>query len=153
MPSLRLKNVPNPVSGDAAFEEVDVSQWFGEDENGDPYTINVFPLTVFKKNLLQKTVNDYEKITKPDGTETIGLVPNMRHDASCVIAAICSYDDDEQLVFGIDYQDAIERVEAMPEKYRMMVLALSSAAIKLTGGTTDSKTGVEEAKKNSEETP
>jgi hypothetical protein len=153
MPSLKLKNVPDPITKNSdSFEVVDVSEWMGFDENNEPYTINVYPLTVAKKNILQRTVNTYEKALDKDGKPTTILVPNFKHDSACVIAALCSFDDEGRLVFGVDYADAVQRVESMLEGYRVMILTLSATAIKQTGSL-NSKIAVEEAEKNSEPTP
>lgn len=146
MPTLRLQNVPDPVN---EFEVVDVSQWFGGDGD-EPFTVNVYPLTVRDKNKLTQLTNNFERVTAKDGTVKIAAVPNARHDPSSVIAALCCRDDDRNLVFGVDEDDAIARVEGLPERYRPMIVMLATAALR---GTADANKTVEDAAKNSEPTP
>lgn len=139
MTSLTLKNIPNPLQD---FESVDVSAWFGEDENGEPFTINVHGMTVQKKALLTRYVNEFYLADSGEWASR----PKLEADSSTVIAAICSYDDDGNLTFGIDYMDAIRRCESLPETYRGCLIALATVALRLTGSM--DKEAVDSAEKN-----
>ena len=139
MASLTLKNVPNPLQDS---KQVDVSAWFGNDDNGDPFTVNVRPMTVEKKSLLTRYVNEF--YLSDDGRWESR--PKLEADSSAVIAAICTYDDDGKLVFGVDYMDAIHRCEQLPEIYRTCLIALATEVLSLTGRM--DKEAVGEAEKN-----
>lgn len=148
MPSLKLKDVPDPIGNQVTV--VDVSAWLGyaDKEEKDPFTVTVRPLTVAKKNTLQSIANRFEKsIDAKTGEETYHMIPNLEHDSSCIIAALCCYDDDGNLTFGVDEQDAVKRVEGLDKEYRPMIIKLSSIALKGTENL-NSKAAVKEAQKN-----
>jgi antitoxin component YwqK of YwqJK toxin-antitoxin module len=138
---LSLEQVPDPVG---RFEFVETPE-FGNDESGDPLGVNAHEMTVHKKNVLSSFAN---KFYEENGE--LKTKQSLEHDSACIIAAICSYDDNGNLVFGVDYEDAIGRVEALPEKYRPAVFRIMTTVLKLTADnamTINTNELVKEAKK------
>lgn len=123
MPTLNLKQVPDPVQ---KYESVDVSEWFGSDEEtGEPFTLNVYPLTVTRRGILTQRL--FKHTRGDDGRIHTEIDPGA--DSSVIVTAICSYDSDGDLVFGVDYEDAIQRVGSLPDRYREMVIRVAAVAL------------------------
>lgn len=136
MSALTLASVPNQ-----ADESVDVAvPEFGIGEDGEALVVHVRPMTVSTYSLLN-TLTATVRLNRAKNE----WEPAEAHDASAVIAALCSYDDDGNLVFGTDYWDAVKRVEGLHARYRPAVLRIANAVVeisKLDGAP------IEKAKKN-----
>lgn len=86
MTSLTLDKVPDPSF---RFEVVPVPE-FGQGEDGEPLTVNVYGLTALTKNILSRQTNDFVF----DEAGELTTRPKVAKDSSCVIAALCSYESD-----------------------------------------------------------
>lgn len=137
---LTLQSIPELVM---THEEVALPE-FGEDENGEAFVVYVRPLTVLTNNLLTKYMNTFT--INEDGN--LDRKVNRDRDEPCIIAALHTYDGDGNLVFGVDYEDAINRVESLPPAYRPAIYRISQSAIEQAKVEKGSKTAVEMARKN-----
>ena len=155
MATLNFKHVKKRAKKRSEYEVFDVSEWFGEDDNGEPYTVNVYPITVYVKSILTRATNstvivesDDDDSNGADGPK-IAQRPNFLYDPSSIIAALCARDDKGNLVFGTDADDAITRVHTLPQQYRPCIVFIAGKAVELSGedeGSGDER--VEKAAKN-----
>lgn len=97
---------------------------------GEDMTVNVKGMTVADKNRL----HFYQTV--------------RGRDAMSVIAAICAIDEDGDMVFGETIDEAIERVESLPDAYRADIAAIAATAVRLSGQPADGSDPVEAAEKN-----
>ncbi len=61
------------------------------------------------------------------------LIFRNDYDEACHVAGWCSLDDDRKLVFGVDKEDAVDRVMRLPYKYRKAITRIHAAVMELTG--------------------
>lgn len=139
MTTLTLDKVPAPIE---EFEPVEVPE-FGTDEDGDPYSVNVRGMTVHEWSLLLRKAFRIEQ----NGGEPTYDIPDD-YDEHCLVAAICSYDDESRLVFGVDVEDATKRLMRLPRRYRPALRRIHAKALELSGRSESERSSVEEAEKN-----
>jgi len=71
------------------------------------------------------------------------------HDAMSVIAALSAVDEEGNLAFGRNSQEAIAAVEGLREKHRNDIAAIGMEALRLSGvSEQETETAVAEAEKN-----
>lgn len=144
MKGLRLDGVPDPLSNFDLenFEQVPVPI-FGED-----LVVKVRAMTVFEWDLLMRSAwstADAENGEAP----TIKL--KQDYNEICLVAAMCSYDDEGNLVFGVDIKDANERLRNLHRMYRPDLQRIHKKALEMSGqgyGKGRDEKTAEEAEKN-----
>lgn len=143
MKTLSLRQVRElPAGGRYAYVEVpEFGTTFDEETGAEtaPYRVRVVPLTVQANAAL----NHYIYETEIDDAGKTQLRLSSTHQRSTVMAALCAYDDEGNLVFGENYADAVSRVESLPARYSPAIVRIAAAALELAGAAT-----VEDAQKN-----
>ena len=135
MRSLRLDDVPDPLSNFdlSNFEEVPVPE-MGIDEDGEAgseeLVVLVRAMSVFEWDQLMRSA---WTTTETENGETPGLKLKQDYNELCLVAAMCSYDDQGNLVFGVDIQDANERLKNLHRKYRPALQRIHKKALEMSG--------------------
>lgn len=112
-------------------------------EFGEGMTVNARPLTVSYHSLMGMYL-----AAMGVGTENNGETP--KHAAAeyqSINAALGSYDDDGNLVFGETPDEAIARVRSLPAVYGPAIRRISAVVTRLTSASNPQR-AVEEAEKN-----
>ena len=131
---------------------------FGDGEDGEPMEVNVRALTIFEYNSLMrsaftltrgaqqqkksghwrnrrtrtKTKKESSEDSQDTGNGNMGFALRVDYDEQCLVAAWCTLDDDGKLVFGVDTDDAFERVKTLPYGYRPAIQRIHREALVLS---------------------
>ncbi|MCB1720030.1 MAG: hypothetical protein KDK05_33330 [Candidatus Competibacteraceae bacterium] len=135
--TLSLSTLPK-VTAASLVEVVEVPEF------GEGMTVNARPLTVEYHSLLGM----YLAMMGVDSNQNGGQPP--KHAAAAyqaMNAALGSYDDDGNLVFGETPDEAIVRVRSLPAQYGPAIRRISAVVTRLTGNNNPQRS-VEEAEKN-----
>ncbi|MCA9900636.1 MAG: hypothetical protein KDK05_00560 [Candidatus Competibacteraceae bacterium] len=139
--TLSLATLPK-VSAALETEVVEVPE-FGEES-----TVNVRPLTVHYHALLGMYLNamgyDPESFR---GKDAHGLPSSATAAYSSINAALSSYDDDGNLVFGETPEEAVRLVLSLPAQYAPAISRISAVGTRLSN-TQNPRRAVEDAEKN-----
>lgn len=144
---LSLKYVPDPVQ---EYEVVDVPE-FGTDDDGNDWQVNAYPMTAATQSVYTLYISKFEVIEDEDGQKTderLYAGVNLSRSSMCALAALCSRDDEGELVFGVDYQDAITRVESLHKRYYPAISRIALTVLRLSKDTLNPEKGVKAAEKN-----
>lgn len=103
---------------------------FGLDDEDNPYTVNVRPLTVAQWGEI------YRRGFNLQSSESDGKLVAVRRDEFdevCFVAACCAVDDQGKLVFGRDRYEAYEMTRNLPRRHRDDLVAIHHLAMDLSG--------------------
>ncbi len=140
MSTLSLKNLKVEME---AIEVVDVPEF------GKGMTVNVRGLTVTARHTLGIIMREMG-VEPLDGRGQVVVPPSPAALAEfqVVNSALCSYDDDDNLVFGTNPMEAINFVRNLPGKYSPVIARISAVATRLTNSSNNERVAVEDAEKN-----
>ena len=143
MPTLTLDEVPvvEPV-----FEVVELAE-FGEAEDGSFYSVNVRGMTVAEWDWMLFHAFD-RSLESPNGD---GPKVELREDYNeiCIVAAVCSFDDEGRLVFGVDRNAAVAYLRGLPHEYRPALARIHGKALRLSSYSGKEEDDVAAAEKKS----
>jgi hypothetical protein len=139
MGTLSLKELKVRVT---TFEAVDVPEF------GAGMTVNVRGLTVTARQTLGIIMREMGVAALENGVVVIPPSPAAVAEFQAVNAALCSYDDDDNLVFGTNPMEAINFVRSLPGQYSGAIARISTVATRLTNGAGSEQAAVEDAEKN-----
>ncbi len=145
---LTLADVPDISDGDNQIVSVPS---FGD------FEVTVRPLTVYEYNTIIRRRVTFFLPANENGDESVAE-PQFKFrddfDEACLVAAWCSLDPAGELVFGIDRDDAEQRVRNLHHRHREDIRTIHRKVADLSeiaetpAGTPDSKSPVEDAVKN-----
>lgn len=134
--TLSLSTLPK-VSAALETEVVEVPEF------GEGMTVNARPLTVSYHSLLGM----YLAAMGVDGSNGDGPPKQAAAEYQSMNAALGSYDDEGNLVFGKTPDEAIARVRNLPATYGPAIRRISAVVTRLTNASNPQR-AVEEAEKN-----
>ena len=147
--SLSFEDVPQEEP--TIIEDVDVHELGVDESDGEPFTARVRAITVSEWEILIKGSLDIQAMRGEDGA-TPEIILRDDFDDACLVAAWCTIDDDNKLVFGRNRREAERRVRALPRKYYSAIQRIHLAALRASNIVTDKdeqpETQIEKAEKN-----
>lgn len=140
MPQLTLDKLPG---GELERVRVDLPEFGTVDD--EPYFVYVRGLTAYEFGLLIRLTWRIEGFSD-DGS--LRRVKDLSHDEICMVAAMCSVNEDGKQTFGKNLDDAVEIVKALPRKYREALVRIHEQAMNLSSLNIGADEAVEDAEKN-----
>jgi len=122
---LSLDKIPSEV---LTTELVEVPEFGYED--GEAYAVRARAMTVEEFNLVVR--RSYTITPAQENGESPSMEMRGDFDEVCLIAAWCSLDDDDNLVFGKTKRLAEQRVRNMPHKYAPAIMRIYSTVLRLS---------------------
>lgn len=136
MPTLTFETLPETT---LETRPVEVAE-FGS-ENDQPFTVNVRGLTVAEWTLLLRRAFETNMANGQ-------LSLKDDYDEVCLVAAMCSLDDEGRPVFGRSRAEAEEFLRNLPSEYRPALRRIHGQALALSNHRRDLNEAVEAAEKN-----
>lgn len=127
---MSLNDVP---SIEPYTDRVEVPEFGFDAETEEPLSVIVRSLTLHEHNVLYKQAWELNVVQ----TEDDGVKPSIKareeYDEATIVTGWCAIDEDENLVFGVDKEDAVERVKALHVDYREAIRRIHRRCLELSG--------------------